>query len=403
MLNQKTITKNFLITSKKFKHNLKKTKKEFQHLISDLNNLKIPLLQNYLNNDDLNFTSTTVKKFSKFKSIIIIGMGGSILGTKCIYSFFKNRIKKELFFFDNLDNNLHVKLNKIRNLKNSCIIIVSKSGNTLETIANLSLISSKLLIKNKLIFITEINESFLNNLANQLGAEIIEHKDFISGRYSVLSEVGMFPAALMGLNVKKFNNFSKLIKNKNFTDLLIKNVANIFTLQSNGIKNSVILNYDSQLYNLSYWYQQLIGESLGKKGKGINPTIAFAPRDHHSLLQLYLDGPKDKFFTFFISQNKYKNKKIKNKYLTGDVKFIKNKNLMSIINAQSFAAQNIFSKKKIPFRCFVFNKKKEEELSSIFIFLILETIILSRLMNVDPFNQPAVEQIKEETKRILSY
>jgi len=81
-------------------------------------------------------------------------------------------------------------------------------------------------------------------------------------------------------------------------------VASIYTLNSIKINNSVILNYDSSLNDLGYWYQQLVAESLGKRGKGINPILSFGPKDHHSLLQLYLDGPKDKFFTFFNSSKK---------------------------------------------------------------------------------------------------
>jgi len=147
-----------------------------------------------------------------------------------------------------------------------------------------------------------MKNNVLNYIADKFNAEIIEHKDFIGGRYSVLSEVGMFPAALMGLNINKFKNLEKLIKNKNFVSSLIQNVASIHTLNAQGTKNSVILNYDSDLNDLGYWYQQLVGESLGKKGKGITPILSIAPKDHHSVLQLYLDGPKDKFFTFFSSK-----------------------------------------------------------------------------------------------------
>ena len=129
-------------------------------------------------------------------------MGGSILGTKSIYSFFKKKIKKKVFFFDYLDQNLYLEFKKIKNLRNSCFIVVSKSGNTLETILNLSGIFSQSLMKNKLLFITEIKNNLLMSIANKFNAEIIEHKDFIGGRYSVLSEVGMLPAELMGLNIK---------------------------------------------------------------------------------------------------------------------------------------------------------------------------------------------------------
>ena len=313
----------------------------------------------------------------------------------------KKKIKKKVFFFDNLDPKLLIKFKKLQNLKNSCFIVVSKSGNTLETIVNLSTIFSKKILKNKLIIITEISDNNLMDIANKYNAEIIEHKNFIGGRYSVLSETGMFPAAIMGLNFKKFKNLRKLIKNKNFVSSLIHNVASIYTLLNKGLKNSVVLNYDSDLNSLGYWYQQLVAESLGIEGKGINPILSFGPRDHHSLLQLYLDGPKDKFFTFF-SNLKIENKfKIKKEIIPENLNFLKNKNVGFIINAQCRATKNIFKSKKIPFREIIFRKQNEEELGAIFTFFVLETIILSRLMNINPFNQPAVEEIKIETKKIL--
>ena len=310
-------------------------------------------------------------------------MGGSILGTKSIYSFLKQKIKKEVFFFDNLDLNLYSEYKKIKSLKNSCFIVISKSGNTLETLTNLNTIFSKSLLKNKLIIITELKDSNLIKIGNRFNAEIIEHKDFIGGRYSVLSEVGMFPAALMNLNINKFKNLKKLINNKYFVRSLINNVSSIYALNQRGIKNSVILNYDSQLNNLSLWHQQLVAESLGKKGKGVTPIVSACPKDHHSLLQLYLDGPKDKFFTFFSSYAK------------------KSNTIKSIINTQCEATKNIFKKKRIPYRNFIFKKNDESELGTVFIFFILETILLARLMNVNPYDQPAVEQVKNETRKFL--
>ena len=112
------------------------------------------------------------------------------------------------------------------------------------------------------------------DLADKYNAVVIEHKKFIGGRYSVLSEGSMFPAALMGLNLKEFNNLKKLIKDKNFISSLIHNVASIYTLNLKKINNSIIFNYDSSLSDLGYWYQQLVAESLGKEGKGINPFIS---------------------------------------------------------------------------------------------------------------------------------
>jgi len=401
MLNKSIFFNNFFFKSKKFYQNLKKTQKIFNSFQLDLKNFEIPLLKCYEKDYTFDFSPTTVKKFSKYKNIVVIGMGGSILGTKSIYSFLKTKVKKEVFFFDNLDENLHLQFNKINILKNSCFIIVSKSGNTLETIANLSVVFSKFLFKNKLIFITEMKDNVLNNIADKFNAEIIEYKDFIGGRYSVLSEVGMFPAALMGLNIHKFKNLKKLIEDKNFVSSLIRNVASIYTLNAHGIKNSVILNYDSDLNDLGYWYQQLVAESLGKKGKGINPMLSFGPKDHHSLLQLYLEGPRDKFFTFFNSSKRENKFKISRGIIPNNMGFLKNKNLEFIINAQCNAVKNIFKLKKIPFRQITFNKKNEEELGEIFTFFVLETILLSRLMNINPFDQPAVEEVKIETKKIL--
>jgi len=313
----------------------------------------------------------------------------------------EKKIKKKVFFFDNLDSNLILKYKKIKNLKNSCFIVVSKSGNTLETISNLGTIYSKNLLKNKLIIITEITDNALMAIANKYNAEIIEHKEFIGGRYSVLSETGMFPAALMDLNLMKFKNLKKLIKNKNFVSSLIKNVAGIYTLNSKKINNSVIMNYDSNLNDLGYWYQQLIAESLGKQGKGINPILSFGPKDHHSLLQLYLDGPKDKFFTFFNSSEKENGFKVARDVIPNNMKFLKNKSLKFIINAQCNAVKKVFKLKKIPFRQITFNKKNEDELGEIVTFFVLETILLSRLMNINPFDQPAVEEVKIETKKFL--
>ena len=236
----------------------------------------------------------------------------------------------------------------------------------------------------------------------KIKSEIIEHKNFIGGRFSVLSEAGMLPAQLMGLKEAKFKRFNYLINNKEFEKSLVKNVAATLNLIKEKKNLSIILNYDKNSENIFYWYQQLIAESLGKKGKGIYPSLSFAPKDHHSLLQLYLDGPKDKFFTFFSSLNERKKHIVSGKIIPNSMGFLKNRRLGFIIKAQCNATKNIFKLRNIPFRHFVFNKRNEEELGMIFTFFVLETILLARLMNINPFNQPAVEQVKIETRKILS-
>ena len=210
----------------------------------------------------------------------------------------------------------------------------------------------------------------------------------------------MLPAQLMGLNYKKFRQLNELIKNKNFLNSLISNVSFCLSLIKNKKFNSVIINYDQDSQSLFYWYQQLVAESLGKNNKGLLPIISTMPKDNHSLMQLYLDGPKNNFYTFFYSHND-KSDKINNSNLSIPKSFFRNKCTNDIMFAQMNATKNIFIKKKIPFRSFEIKTKDEKTLGEIFCFFILETILLGRALKIDPYNQPAVEQIKKETKKIL--
>ena len=223
----------------------------------------------------------------------------------------------------------------------------------------------------------------------------------MGGRYSILSEVGMLPAELMNLNESKFKQFNELIKNNKFVNNLINNVAATLNLVKGGKHNSVILNYDEQSENLFKWYQQLIAESLGKKSKGILPIISSMPKDNHSLMQLYLDGPKKSFYTFF---NVLDSRviKINNSNIFGSHKFLRNQSIEKIKQSQMLATEKIFTSKKIPFRSFRVLKRDEKSLGELFCFFILETVLLGRALNVNPFDQPSVELIKKETKKILT-
>ena len=387
-------SKNIIFKNFQLKKNLKNIKNINKILKKELN-LSSSLLNSFTADYKYSFKKNIIKKYKNYKIINLIGMGGSILGTEAIHDFLKFKIKKKIKFFNNLNNQIKLEPNS-----KSINIIISKSGNTLETVSNLNLIlkSQK---KNKNIVITENKSSFLTSLAKKLKAEIIEHKNYIGGRYSVLSEVGMLPAQLLGLNEVKFKRFNNLIKNKTFLNSLTNNVSFISRCVSEGKKNSVILNYDESSENLFKWYQQLTAESLGKKNKGIFPIVSSMPKDNHSLLQLYLDGPRNNFFTFFGVRNE-KTNKLDNSNLFGKFSNLKNKNLSQIIQAQRQATQIVFRKKKIPFRSFEVLKRNEETLGELFSFFVLETILLGRVMKVNPYDQPAVELIKTETSKILN-
>ena len=160
------------------------------------------------------------------------------------------------------------------------------------------------------------------------------------------------------------------------------------------------MNYDQNAKWLFEWYQQLVAESLGKKGKGILPIISNMPKDNHSVMQLYLDGFKNNFFTFFYSKEKKSIKLDKNKLLKSH-NYLKNKDINEILFKQKLATENVFRRKKIPFRSFEINVRNEKTLGELFCYFILETILIGKALSLNPFNQPAVELIKKETKRLF--
>ena len=385
------LTKN--IEFKNFK--VRKSNKKILHLLKKLFKEESEILNSLKKNYKDSFDNKTVSKLRKYTDVRIIGMGGSILGSRSIYSFLKDKIKKNFYFNDNFEKFNFTLKNKYK--KKKLNLIISKSGNTLETISN-----SNILINNQVknIFITENKKSYLMDLAKKLKSEIIFHNNFIGGRYSVLSEVGMLPATLMGLNVNKFRRFNLLIKEKRFLNSLTQNVSNTLHFIKMKKFNSVILNYDKSSSDLFLWYQQLIAESLGKKSKGILPVISNMPEDNHSLMQSYLDSSKNNFYTFFFMNDSF-SKKINNSRLLSTHFYLKNKNLDKIKKSQYLATEKVFKRKNIPFRTFLPKRKNEETLGELFTFFILETILLGRALNVNPYDQPAVELIKTETKKFL--
>jgi len=366
----------------------KKIKQLLNETLKNRNEVVQSLDKKYKNSYKIN----KLRKFKTSKNFKIIGMGGSTLGAQAIYDFLKPKIKKNFEFIDNLQP-----IRKKKDNKNYTNFIISKSGNTIETIANSNILIKK---KDKNIFITENKNNYLYLLAQKLKAEIIHHNNYIGGRYSVLSEVGMLPAEFMGLKTNNFKQLNNLIKNKNYLNCLISNVGSIIKFIKNKKYNSIIINYDENSETLFKWYQQLVAESLGKKNQGILPIISNMPKDNHSVMQLYLDGFKNNFFTFFYvhEKNSYK---INNNLVMNSQKFLKNKNFSQIIYSQKKATENVFRRKKIPFRSFEIKKRDEKTLGELFCYFVLETILIGKYLKINPYDQPAVELIKKETKKIL--
>ena len=381
------LTKNLFFENFENKKINLKLKSYLKELISSKNEVINSLSRGY----KYSYTKKSIKKLKGYKDIRIFGMGGSSLGTLAIYDFLKHKINKNFYFLTNLNQKIKFPKKKYLNL------VISKSGNTLETIVNSNLYINK---NDKNILVSDNKKSILREISMKLKSDIIDHNNFIGGRYSVLSEVGMLPAELMGLDSRKFKKFDNLVANKKFLNSLIINVSNILELIKRKKFNSVILNYDETTENFLKWYQQLVAESLGKKGNGIFPIISNMPKDNHSLMQLYLDGQKNNFYTFFYTKDQ-NYQKLNQDIIPGSLKFLKKKNLGDILHSKILATKKVFQKKKIPFRSFYLKSKNEEVLGELFTYFILETILLAKALKINPYDQPAVELIKIETKKIL--
>ena len=376
-------------------------KKIIKEIDLDINNSRKTL--NILNDKfECNFKIKDLRKFRKYNSIAFIGMGGSILGIEAITNFLEEKIKKKIYFFDNLEPRKISIFKKKKNFKKILFLIISKSGNTIETLSNVFALNIIKKNSKNVIVITEQKDNIMLSIVKKFGIFYIEHKDYIGGRYSILSEVGLIPVYLIGLNIFKFRskikNFLKG-KERNFLKESAIKLASL--LKAKKIKNLIFINYAPELEKFLFWCQQLVAESLGKKGKGFLPTISNAPKDHHSLLQLYLDGPRDKLFHIF-SVNEKSKETINTKKILRKNNFLNKKNLSVIKTAQKNALIEIFKKNKIPFREFKINSLDEQVLGKLFSYYILETVLIGKLAKINPFDQPSVEQVKTYTKKLLT-
>ena len=339
----------------------------------------------------------SILKQKLHKNILVIGMGGSVLGSKMFSSFFG--LDKNYYFLDNLNNSIVNNFIK-KDLSKFSIFIISKSGKTLETLTNCNIILNnfnkrKKNISKNFIVISERN-NILSNFAKKNNLMFFEHNINLSGRYSVLSEVGLL---MFNLDYKKIIQGIDSVLKKGLNKNLIRNAATLLTLiKKSKIDTHVSLIYSHNLLSYGYWHQQLLAESIGKKGKDFTPIISECPKDHHSIMQLYLDGKKNKFFTFFKTINNKLDQPIKDYF---DQKFKRN-SLNNIIDSQFNATINVFKKNLIPFRVVLIDQKKPiKSFISLIVYSMLETVILCKALNLNPFNQPAVEEIKKETYSLL--
>ena len=392
-INSFNFLKNNSIT---YKNNLRKCSEIFKNLLYNKENFFLNTLS-----EDYQKSLFLKRIFLKkriHKNILIIGMGGSVLGTKMLSSFFG--LDKNYYFLDSLNISTVNDFIK-KDLSKFSIFIISKSGQTLETLTNCNIILNnfkkrKKKISKNFIIISERN-SVLHNFAIKNNILFFEHNVNLSGRYSVLSEAGLL---MFNLDHKEIIQGINSVLKKDLKKNLINNAATFLTLMiKSKIDTHVSLIYSHNLLNYGFWHQQLLAESIGKNGKDFTPIISECPKDHHSIMQLYLGGKRNKFFTFFKTINNKIDQPITDYF---NQKF-KKSSLDNIVDAQFNATVNIFKKNLIPFRVILVDQKKPiQSFISLLVYSMLETAIMCKALDLNPFNQPAVEAIKKETYSLLS-
>ena len=379
---------------------------DIQDKIINLSSLKI-VNDNKLLDEIIN----TTLNFSKYKKdFLIFGTGGSNLGAKALINILQGNTKVNMHFYDNIDPiNFKNNIEKI-DLNKAGIIIISKSGSTPETLSQFSSLieifeqknSLETLYKNSLV-ITEDEPSPLANIAHANNCKIMNHEKDIGGRFSIFSNVGMVPSIIAGLDVKKIHLGAIEEINKYNQDNHLK-IAQLFRYQNfkNKFTNSILMTYSDALYYFGKWYLQLWSESLGKDNKGITPIHAVGTTDQHSQLQLYLDGPKDKFFTFITTHHSNLGFKLNNKTMKDHkINYLINKTMGDLMQAEQQATIDTFNNNNFSFREIYIDKINEFSVGQLMAFSIMETVATCLYYEVNPFDQPAVEQGKILTKKYL--
>lgn len=369
--------------------------------------------------DDIkHFLPIAVKLREKFSKVIILGSGGSGLGGKAITAIADAYATgaPELFFLDNLDPFAMNRITAAADFIHTAFIVISKSGSTAETLAQYLILydaAHKIVgqsPEHNFIIITDPCDNPLRRIASERGHTILDHDEGVGGRFSVLSIVGMLPAALAGLDVFAIRAGAKATLERTLSgnDVacdppVIGAAVSLALARHRGAVMSVMMPYLECLDPFTLWYRQLWAESLGKEGRGTTPIRALGPVDQHSQIQLYLDGPQDKMFTIIACNISGVGPKIPPQRLDEPaITPFSGIRIGDLVEAQQQAIVETLVERGRPTRNIKIQKLNEFSMGAIFMHFILETIIASRILEVNAFDQPAVEQGKILTHAILN-
>ena len=368
---------------------------EYKCLYSDFFDLKYNDLKNRL-----------IKWRDSFETVVVIATGGSNLGSKAITT--SNLMLKKNCKFIYLDNLNSKHLSKVMNslsLDKCGFLIISKSGDTLEVVSQylifLDLMEKKIgkdKINSHFLAITTKKDNIISSISKEKNIKIIEHDSHISGRFSVLSCVGWVPALMAGINfeeiIKGSNSVIMELKERD-TDPIIGAVA-MSQLSKSKIFVNILATYEPKLLFFCEWLRQLWSESLGKNGIGMTSSSALLPLDQHSQLQAWLEGPRDKIINIIINENK-SDQIVINSHDVKEANFLNGISIDSINEVFSKVTIKSLHESGRPFRVISLNKLDEFTLGQLFMHFMLETILTSKLLNLNPFDQPAIDRVKKLT------
>lgn len=355
------------------------------------------------------------KKTKDLHEVMVVGIGGSNLGAFAVYDALRpNGVK--LSFFDTA----HVRvlkdaksrmLNIYKQGGKVLINFISKSGSTNETIMNARVLIGQLrnLDNNwqKQIVVTTEPNSKLDNWAIANNIDVLPNPKNVGGRFSIMSAVGLFPLAISGVDIKKLHKgadriIGNCISEEQDKNLALQSALAIFDAIKKGFAINNLFVFDMDLERIGKWHRQLIGESLGKDGKGICPITTVGSTDLHSMYQLFLGGPKN-IFTTFVSIKNDSDIKIPSidSQLDEIVPQMNKKSVSEVMNAIYKATVSSYKKKRLPFCEVVLDKLSEEEIGAFLQFKMIETMLLAKLMGINAFGQPNVEEYKVITRELL--
>lgn len=353
---------------------------------------------------------------SRFKHLVVLGTGGSSLNGQALvglkYSEDKD-IPTRVHFMDTVDPHAVEHILYSLPLKDTVFLAISKSGKTLETLAQILLCierTQKALNKKEIgdqfYIISDPGDSPLRRIGKAINASILDHEPKVGGRFSTFTNVGLLPACVAGLDIRAIRQGAAAVTKEMFekgsgSDVAEGAAVNVAFMEK-GMAANVMMAYVDRLSNFVQWYRQIWSESLGKDGKGNTPIKAMGPLDQHSQLQLYLDGPRDKFFTFITLDTKMVGSAIHlGDIVESSLSYLEGRTLGDILQAEHQATIDTMVRKQCPLRHISLDRLDEEVLGALLMHTTLETIVIAGLLDINAYDQPAVEEGKILARELL--